>query len=355
VTPFELKRFEHLFRASQLMGSCDTLREFLDWPVQYPIPLSISHGVDFGHCFHPMDVDAPEPIHWATNDRMLRAARSIKPAILAPHPWALITRKLPAESGRGTLVIGPPPSPSNDDRLLKLISDKSRADTTILVKARGSYRGSIDFWEQRGFKTTTAEAPDGRFYERLHAVLSRFATVMGPTFSSALVFAAALRKRVVLVPNFVYTAYEPTDYEAEVNLTSPDAQRIVRIFADASQPVVTDTAQELLGFDRLGHRERVRQDLLDAISELKRPLYANPNSIIPYRLRAGLAVRLNKPGLLRYSTRQVVTLLNRRHVCVMRINELDVWLNGKNPANFSLTPVQFQKGVTEPGFAPGGY
>ncbi|MDP3499174.1 MAG: hypothetical protein Q8S33_02525 [Myxococcales bacterium] len=302
-----------------------------------------------------MDVDAPEPIHWSTNDRMLRAARAIKPTILAPHPWALLTRKLPTEQGRGTLVVGPPPSPSNDGRLLEVLSGVSRDDTTILVKARGSYRGSIAFWEHRGFKTTTAEAPDGRFYERLHSVLSRFETVMGPTFSSALVFAAALRKRVVLVPNFVYTAYEPTDYEAEVNLSSPDAQRIVRIFADAPQNDVTDTAHELLGFDRLSDRERVRNDLLDAISQLKRPLYVNPNSVIPYQLRAALAVRLNKPGLLRYSTRQVVKLLNRRHVCVMRINELDVWLNGKNPTNFSLTPIQFQKGVTEPGFAPGGY
>ncbi|MBL8919451.1 MAG: hypothetical protein JNJ54_11355 [Myxococcaceae bacterium] len=355
MTPSDLKPYEALYRTGRLMGANRALREFLGWPEHFPLPLSISHGVDFGHCFHPMDVDSAEPIHWATNERMVKLARMVKPSILAPHPWALLTRTAQLETGKGVLVIGPPPSPANDSRLHDLIRDYSPRETTILVKARGAYRDSIAFWQNQGFHTITAESQDGGFYQRLHSILSAYERIVSPTFSSAAIFAAALGKAVDLLRGFSYTAYEPADYENEVNLSSPDARAVVKVFCGKSQTQATQTAQDLLGFGALADSRRVRNELLEEIQQLQRPVYANPKSSVPVILRQEAARLLNKPGLLRFSTRQIVRTLRRKHICIMQINEIDVWLHGKTDNNFTLTPVPYMPGVTVPGAAPAGY
>lgn len=338
------------------MGAAETMRRFLELPSGSPVPLSLSHGVDFGHCHHPMDVDSIEPIHWACNPAMLRRARRVKPAILAPHPWAILhgpNRR--ARPSGGELVIGPPPSPANDQRLYEKIADRAGTDCTILVKARGHFEESIRFWNSRGFKTCTARGPDGSFYERLNELLGRYRRIVGCTFSSALVFAASIGCRVELITDYFFEVYEPGAYEEEVNLSSEAARGVVRVFADGNQDVTTDLARALLGFEQLGRSSEIRDALAHEISSLRRAFHVNPGNPLPYPLAATGAFLFKKPGVLKYSTRQALEAVRRKNMCVMRINDIDIWLNGKSSDNFRLTPITFEPGVTVPGMAPEGY
>lgn len=355
MSPERLKRFEGLYRLSRYMGAADILRKFLGLSDDAPVPLSLSHGVDFGHYHHPCDIDVVEPLHWSYNREIHDAASAIKPSIFAPHPWAITTHTRTVPRSRGVLVVGPPPSPENDQRLYELIKTDANADWTVLVKARGEYQGSIAFWTEQGLNAITARGPDGSFYERLFGIIAGFDTIVGCTFSSALVFAASLGKNVALLKTYSWEVYEPANYENEVWLHSPRARQIVRRFADGNSGAKHDLARELLGFDALADVERIREDLRLAIEALKRPYNANRRHPVPYKVRELMAVTLKKPGLLQYSVRDILTTLRRRHVCVLRMNDVDVWLNGKNESNFCLTPVTFQKGITEPGLAPRGY
>jgi hypothetical protein len=59
--------------------------------------------------------------------------------------------------------------------------------------------------------------------------------------------------------------------------------------------------------------------------------------------------------MLRYSPRDILDIIRRPNVNIMRINEIDLWLNGKGSLNFREIPIPFRAGVTVPGYAPRGY
>lgn len=350
-----LKRYARFYTSARRMGADLALKNFLGMSADAVIPMSVSHGIDFGHCYRPFDVDAVEPLHWSYNSAMHEAASKVKPSVLAPHPWALVTPTSTAAAPKGTLVIGPPPSPENDERLYQLIKHDVRSDWAILVKARGNHDGSVRYWRSRGLDVVTADQPDADFYARLAGILAAHEVVIGCTFSSALVFAATLHKEIVLLRNYFYEAYEHTHYEEEVDLSSDRARKFVRQFADAKETERTALSRELLGYQFLGSADGVRAELESAIAALERPFYTPSRNPLAYWLRQTGASIFSKQGLLRYSTQDIGLKFRGRHCCIMRMNDIDVWLHGKNESNFSLTPVPFVPGVTEFGFAPGGY
>jgi hypothetical protein len=355
MTPERLARYQRLYASPRYMGAGNLLRRFLDLPADAPIPLSVAHGVDLGHCHRPMDVDSIEPIHWSYNRVLHEEARQVKPSILAPHPWAILAHGKPAVSGRGVIVIGPPPSPENDHRLYDLIKDDLREDWSILVKARGNYRGSLDFWQSKGVKPITAHGPDDTFYERLYGILSSYRTVVGCTFSSALPFAASIGCEVVIVRNYVYDVYEPVRYEEEVNFASPRTRALISCIASDDPAQKTSECRTLLGFDMLDQQERIRNDLREAMRALERPFHKNPHNPLPYKISEVLAMRLGKQGALRYSPRDVLDLVRSQEIIVMRISDIDVWLNGKDGQNYQQLPTSTREKVAIPGCSPRGY
>jgi hypothetical protein len=302
-----------------------------------------------------MDIDSIEPIHWSCNETIHGEAKRVKPSLLAPHPWAITTARRPVSAGCGVLVIGPPPSPENDQRLYDLIKLDVREDWAILVKARGPFAGSIDFWASKGLRTVTADEPDGAFYDRLHGILTTYRTVVGCSLSSALVFAASIEREIVLLRDYFYEVYEPTRYEDEANLEAERGKLLANCLAGGDSKTKVAECRSLLGFHLLERRDDIRSDLLDAIHALERPFYLNPLNPIPYRVAEFLAMRLGKPGLLRHSPRDLLEFVRRRNISIMRINEIDVWLNGRRGANFQQFPIDFQEGITVPGYGPRGY
>src|SRR5690606_239852 len=121
VTEVELRPYARLYRSAPRMGAATLFRQFFGLPDDAVVPLSVAHGVDFGHCHRPLDVTYVEPIHWSCNPAMHQAAADCKPSLLLPHPWTMHVAQREIGTGRGVLLIGPPPSPENDAALLELI------------------------------------------------------------------------------------------------------------------------------------------------------------------------------------------------------------------------------------------
>jgi hypothetical protein len=253
------------------------------------------------------------------------------------------------------LLLGPPPSPQNDDGLYQLIKHERLSDWTVLVKARGEYEASIRFWRKHGLQTITGGTPDKTFYERLCTMLMEYETVVSGNFSSALLFAASIGKKVVLLRDYTWEIYESSNFLTEVWLESPRARKIVRVFADGKDRETTDASRDLLGFDMVGRPQNVREELQAAIEALDRPFHSHPENPIPYKLAERLALTFKKRGFLRYSRSELLAMMKRRQVCILRMNDIDAWLNGRSEANCSVTPISFRKGVTQPGRAPHGY
>lgn len=337
------------------MGAADLFRSFYGLNPDAIVPMSVAHGVDFGHCHNPMDVGSIEPIHWSCNSFMHQSASVFKPSILVPHPWVMHCQKLPVPHGKGVLVIGPPPSPANDAALYELIRKDVRSDWAILVKARGAYQGSMRYWAERGLKPLTASGPDTNFYNRLFNLLSQYETIVGCTFSSALVFAASIGKKIDLVQRYAYKVYETTAYEAEVNLSSSRASSVVKTFLKQDKSLIQDLSRELLGFEQGGDKLKTMKEFQEVISNLRRPFWNDRRLSLPYALREAVAMKLNKPRILSAGLVTYMRHFKRANACTMTMNEFDVWANGKNSGNFSLEPVLHIPGITEPGLAPDGY
>lgn len=355
MNPTELVRYQSLYRASLYMGAARILRQFLGLAENAPIPLTLSHGVDCAQYRNALEVESVEPLHWSYNRDIHETASRVKPSVMAPHAWAIVANGMQRVAGSGVLLIGPPPSPENDERLFRLIANEHLANWTVLVKARGEYQGSVRYWNSRGLRTITGGKPDENFHERLYTMLSRFETVVGCSFSSALLFAASIGKQVVLLRDYTWETYDASNFLSQVWLESPRARKIVRVFADGSLQEKKDAACELLGFDMLGTPGHVREALNAAMHSLKRPFHHHQNNPIPYKLREFLTIAFKKPGFLRYSSADLLSMMQRQQVGILRMNDIDAWLNGRNEANCSITPVEFRKGVTQPGWAPRGY
>ena len=355
MNPLGLERFAGLYASSRYMGADRFLRRFLKITDERPMPLSLSHGVDAGQYRDALDVEAIEPIHWSNNVDTFKEAIKVKPSIVAPHPWAILAESKTPSVGGGVLLVGPPPSPENDQRLYDLIKSESLADWSVLVKVRGEHQGSIRFWNQCGLGTVSAGAADSEFYERLYSIISRYETVVGCSFSSALIFAAAIGKRVVLLRDYAWEIYDASNFLDVIWLDSPRSRSIVRVLANGSNAEQQEAARELLGFDLLSDPTKVRRDLDDAITALKRPYHSHKHNPLPYKLGETLAVALKRQGFLRYSPSEVLSVLRRKQVGILRMNDIDVWLNGRTATNCRVTPVEYRKGITEPGRAPRGY
>lgn len=352
----DLRRYASFYTTSAYMGADTIFRGYFGLDSDHPVPLSLSHGVDFGHSFYPQDVKALEPIHWSCNEQVHREALAYKPSLLVPHPWVMLTAGADIPLGSGTLVVGPPPGPVNDERLFRLIEKSLDGEVAVLVKARGAYRQSLEYWRARGITPLTAGAPDGGFYPRLAELLGRYRYVAAGTFSGALIFAAAIGREVRLLRGFVHRTLEGRDYEAEVNWAAPRARAVVAAFCEGDQPMVRRVARAILGADLEIDRAAKIEEMNRIIAGLDDPFWMNPEVRLPSPwLRRRLAFLFGKPGLMNAGLGNYLNRLHRRELAVMNVNEIDVWLNGRSPTNFELRPIVEGRGEAAAGLAAERY
>lgn len=349
----DLRRYDVLYRNAHYMGASATLRRHLGVDAEYVVPLSLTHGVDFGHVDPCQDIATVEPIHWAHNARIYAAAIQVKSAVAIPHPFMFTMKGGPQRrSGGRTLIVGPPPGPENDQRLQKaLAAELGLASGTVLVKPRSNYRGSIEFWRAHGFETVTMLDFGAPSYETVAAALEPFATIVSGTFSSVNIFAAALGRTVKLLRGYHYRSFDLIEFRTRyetIDWQSPVAAQVVRSFADGDPDQVTELAQDILGASLAGRPDRLRAELDAAIADLKTPVFSFRRRS---SLRIAAAARLKKPGLVRMSLSELLRAQLGRRVYARDLNEVDAWMNGLSSTNCAQTEVRYVAGETDPGEA----
>lgn len=336
-----------------MSGAARIFNEFLKLPTEDVVPLTLSHGVDFGQCYSPMDIESFEPIYWAYNEAIFDSASRIKPALLIPHPWMLLASSHDVGCGDGTLVIGPPPGPENDKRMLDAISTFAVGEVTVLVKARGNYKGSEEFWKSHGINTVCADQEQGPFYLSLFDILSRYRRVVAGTFSSAVIFAAAIGREVRLLTGYRYKAYFPINYLTTVDFRSNRAKAIVKAFCCEGDAEKQRYAKTLLGGDILGRHSdsAFLEQYLDAVLRLRIGCYGLHRMPYPIRrLLFSCAARLGMPSIAKLNRSTLEKTFGIHRVLEADIDELSIWLNSSDHGNF-MAERHYIAGVREPGFA----
>jgi hypothetical protein len=333
------------------MGSARILREYIGLEQTFPIPLSISHGVDMGHCMSAMDVHSAPPIHWSCNQSVHERAQSVKPSLRIPHPWMMLKAGRSVRPGSGTLVIGPPPSKHNDSALLNGLKQAGIDTYDLLIKFRGTVDPSFAFWEGNGVKVVSAGLRDDYFYDRLFDLLECYEYVIGCTLSSALIFAAAIGRKCEVIGGFEYKAYESPNYVSMVNFDSPVVRQFAHLLSLANHKAVSNMALAFLGHDLLGNRTAHKEELISAIEDLKMPVHFSAASWAIERSAVLMISKwLGKTGLIEHGIFHYLLRRVSRKVSLIKIDELGIWLNGLNEHNFQIEQVGYISDVTEPGW-----
>jgi len=344
-----LAKYTRRYKSCFYMGAAKILREHLGLPPSTAIPFSLAHGVDMGHCDRAIDVEGPEPIHWAYNQDILARSSPIKPCITLPHPWLLLAD--PSEPrGKGTLVIGPPPGPVNDERLAKSLERAGVKDFDVLVKARGDAVRSSAYWKSRGKNTVTAGViEDQAFYEKLRRIFHRYERVIGCTLSSALFFASAVGLRCDVVLDYSYFAYETDDYRARVQFKGALGRDFVRHMVDGNVAETRELARTTLGEGYLAPAVTLRAQVEEAVRTLRSPVYVPRGGPLERRVRMVVAQRTGRAAALDRSVRDFLRP-RPRTASLVEVNEIDIWRNGIDATNLFCEPLRFRAGITEPGF-----
>ena len=348
----QIKKYEKLYKSASSMGGARILRKYLGLNSDFPVPLSLAHGVDMDHCYTAMDVQAIEPIHWSYNNSIYKRAKEFKSSIELPHPWLMLKSNRAKKKGTGTLVIGPPPGKRNDTALLASLNKLEIESYDLLLKHRGDVDASRDFWVLNGVNVITAGGRDDFFYDRLFDCLENYEYVIGCTLSSALFFAASIGCKCRLIEDYSFYTYDTRDYLEVVNYESAVARGFVNLLKSNSDFAASEFALELLGKKYLDNVENNKKNLLDLMGEIKSPINCNGK----YRcILAGFMLRvpwfLGGGGFLRSGFFKYFINKFSPKVLMIKTNEIDIWLNGVNENNFSFVKVDYKRGVTEPGWA----
>ena len=350
----DLKPFSPLYRTGNVMGSANLLRSYLNLQPDFPVPLSIAHGVDLNHLTHPQDVYAIEPIHWAYNEDIFYRSKKVKPSIRTPHPWIILEREFEKKQkgGAGTLVVAPPPGKKNDVNLLNCLRSARIKTGSILLKYRGPIDSSKLFWEYEGFEVVTAGHRDEMFYCRLFQLLAKYDHVVSGTLSSALVFAGALGKRVSILNTYRYTAYDAAIIYDICDYAAIKPKQFISLIEAGDVQAVSDFSLRLLGAEFYSQKSDIRDQLQRAIDRLDYPVFfAEPFSSLNKKIRLIAFKRLGSEGII---TKPIFKIFKDRlsqRVSWNEMNEIDMWKNGVNSNNFRQQLVPYIKGLREPGWA----
>ena len=346
----EFKRFSVLYSSARLFGADSVLRKYLQCPADFPVPISISHGVDAGQGREPYDINSIEPVHWCTNSVVYEMSKKYKPSVLIPHPWVLVYLLLGIDENsapldkRNRLIVLPPPGAINDKLVIEWMNRYGHGNDILLVKARGCYPASLEFFRSQGLTALCISSLDESFYFRLYRLLLGCKAVVGLTASSLLFFSASMGVSTTVCDNFFYHGCDVIGWQGTQNYSFP----LLRKFITCCLNNDYDNAREIAA-DVLGEKYFVANpgnrlsSLFPALDSVSIPYYCSgPASRVPRKILELLALASGKPGFLRGSVRSSIqkALLRRVgkdrfvHFC---INEIDCVLNGKNESNFSYS------------------
>lgn len=280
-------KYKRLYRSLKRSGAHKIAQDFFQIPSRLALPLSLAHGV------HPLgegseqDCHLIEPIHWAFNDSIYDNVQHIKPAVKLPHPWLLLEAfsAKPDVGNNLNLLLGPPPSYTNDTLLWDYIFKNRIKVDAVLVKPRGPYfQRSIDFWKSKGIEAIHASS-----YSILLQILTNCETVYCPYLSSAIFLAASAGCDVQLLPDYSFLGYDE-DLEMHcqadelVDFRAPWIDIVKACFEGNLQAI----SLKILGYNFLASREELS-------GRLAASLESNQSRIYTTR-------KIGSPRLLLYDT-----------------------------------------------------
>ena len=348
----KLRKYQKLYKSSESMGCARILRNYLQLDKNFPIPLSISHGVDMNHCRTAMDVTSVEPLHWSCHQSVHERAATVKPSVKLPHPWLILKAGRSVKPGAGVLVIGPPPGKSNDHALLACLENLKLDSFDLLLKHRGEVDASRQFWLGQGINVVSAGPADDFFYDRLFDLLENYEYVIGCTLSSALFFAASIGRKCKVIEDYVYSAYETGDYLKTADFTSLVAKKFTHLLSSESYADASTMAIDILGGNFLKEPHILREELFVAIEGLRSPVHFEKTTCaIERKIVLCISRWLGKSGLIRYGCFGYLSRATYTRASIIKINEIDIWLNGVNDVNCQINEIKYMKNVTEPGYA----
>ncbi len=345
-----------------MMGSASILREFLNVEKDYPICLSLSHGVDFNHTTHAYDIESIEPIHWAYNEEIFKRSINVKTSIKIPHPWLLLHELRKSESilkNSETLIIAPPPSLENDINLFNLISERDPKNLKILVKHRGNKNkidSSVEFWESKGIKTISAGPPDNSFYKNLYNILSSHENILACTMSSAVIFGVAIGCKCELIDNYFAQGYETANYLEKTSFYSKSfninsSREIIISIENNNFKLATDLSKKILGKDFLQFQDNIKGNLEDKYKKLSSPFNEYKNGKIILMIKLFLFKILKKKSIIDGNFFKNLASRLNPNITFVVMNEIDVFRNGVNEGNFNIKKIKYKKGENDPGSA----
>lgn len=297
MTQSDAQRIHRLVARSRhpfLLGVDEIIRNYLRLPAGTILPITIPHGVDFGHLQRPLDIHAINPIHLASTETSARAAAAYKVVLRFPHPWLFLVRHMAVPQGAGTLFIAPPPC----RHAFEVMAEHVREGTYeqpwgVLIKDRGAAAEDFLWWEARGFRTHTAgSAQESAHFLKLRDILALYKHVASPNMSSAVVFALTLGRTASAIPDVTLESLETGDYEESLRLMAPDMSAVWRNLISDNVGVAVAEAEALLGIEFWADKEILRERLVSVIEAAAvAPLHLHPlrTGGFAYRLCVALA------------------------------------------------------------------
>lgn len=340
-----ITRYKRLYQTAQRMGAAELLTGYLGLDDDCVVPLSVSHGVDFGQLREPIDVWRPEPIHWSYNQDLHAQAAKHKPSILLPHPWTIhaATADKPPSNETRTLIIGPPASERNDETLFDILKSELDSSWSILIKNRGNESRSHRFWEEQGVCVVSAGGEDSRFYPRLYSILAQYDSIVGCTFSSAVVFAASIGKSIRLLENYTYRVFDLPRYVEMADHSSERAKNTVSIFINRNRDEVSQHSRMLLGFELLEERDTLKENYDKLIESNEDLLYSENGLPFLKPLLARAALWLDRPGAVHITPKLILDEAINRKIIAKEINEISCWIDGPSEKNYRTKSIAYKK------------
>lgn len=267
-----------LYRTAQLYGSGQLIRRHLGLSGDEPLPLVIPHGVDTEVTRLPMDVVADRaPVYLAWQERVARRAEAYKPVLRFPHPFLFIVPEHPEPTGEGTLFLSPPPSTEAFESLhAAILAGEYPRPWAVLLKQRRVRDADFRWWQARGFIVRTAgDMFDEAFYYNLRDSIAPYRLIASPNISSAAIFALAMGKRVVPVPDVELTVVvtAPVDKVLDLEDREGEIRAIWQDLFSEDAGIAQGQARELLGQRFMAPARELHERYHEAIRRAPAPLY----------------------------------------------------------------------------------
>jgi hypothetical protein len=320
-----LQRYAWLYDSQRFAGAGDIVRDFLNLPKDFVLPITFPHGVDTHNLGAVEDLGRIEPIYLAVRRDIAEAAEREKIALRFPHPWLMLPPPEETVDGAGTLFVAPPSGADNNQNLFEAASRSGLPRPWgISLKYRGLDPGDSNWWQERGFEPLSAGPPMNRhFYMNQRGIIARFKVVALAYPSSMATFAAFLGKPIIALPDvkiwFVGSRQSLPFYKLESNQL---VTRTWNALLGSDRHHAKNMALELLGAPFLASKQELRTRLLDALRTVDSPVHLPGvrsrafRSMLMGLLGRGFPAQKLLPNPIAAGTRKLCHLFNCNRPCL---------------------------------------